>query len=415
MAPSPQNSAPTPSSTGNLVLVRAAAIAKQLALSAALMASAVLYIDYKNAGDPAFCGVASGCFAVRISPYSHIVGVPLPTLALPAFAILFMASLLSKTRDHHRIVAALATLGSLAAIALIVIQGALIGAFCKWCVIVDSSAVLAGAAAITIALGAGSESSVHNASFGKTPAAAWAIAGALAVLVPFVWARYPEVPPAPPEIQAEQEAGKVTIVAFTDFECPYCRKLHPMIDKALHDHPDKVRLVRKMKPLGGHPGAMPAAKAFLCTPEDKRSAMADYLYQAETGVLGDKQLAATAEKMGFGDRESFAQCMASDQTAKTIARDSEQFTKLGGKGLPYTWIGPRVVLGANGPRLEEAVENEMAGPRPVLPVSAMFAVLGAVFVVASIIAGRARVPMNSGTDAPTDRGTSSDRDGTVQS
>ncbi len=50
----------------------------RLSLLAALFASAALYIEYQRAGDPAFCGVGSGCMAVRLSPYSRLLNVPCP-------------------------------------------------------------------------------------------------------------------------------------------------------------------------------------------------------------------------------------------------------------------------------------------------------------------------------------------------
>ena len=56
----------------------------RLSLLIAVAASAALIVDYQNAGDPAFCGVGSGCFAVRISPYSRLLGVPLPYIGLVA-------------------------------------------------------------------------------------------------------------------------------------------------------------------------------------------------------------------------------------------------------------------------------------------------------------------------------------------
>lgn len=370
-------------------VLRAAVVAKHLALSLALMASAVLFIDYRNAGDPAFCGVASGCFAVRVSPYSHIGPVPLPDIALPAFAIVLIGSLLARTVEHHRLVAAAAGIGGLAAVALIAIQALAVGAFCQWCVIVDTSAMLAATSAVVIALLVGSdEARAARAAVPLPGVAAWGVAGALAVGLPFLWARYPAVPPAPPEILAEQQPGKVTIVSFTDFECPFCRQLHPMIDELLEAHPGKVRIVRKMKPLAGHPGAMPAAKAYVCAPEASREALAGHLYAAAASELTDKKMAALAEKLDLGDRAAFAACLQAPATREAIERDAKLFEKLGGRGLPFTWVGGRVVLGANGPRIVAAVEDELSGPRPALPIEVLYAFLGLAFAAAAALTWR---------------------------
>lgn len=378
-------------------LVRAAVIVKQIALALALLASTVLFIDYRNAGDPAFCGVASGCFAVRVSAYSHLGGIPLPHLALPAFAILLGASILARTPEHHRLIAAATGLGALGAIALIAIQAVVIGTFCKWCVIVDTSAIVAAAAAIVAALHVGgSAARAAHASLRVPAAAAWGVAGALAVALPFVWAKYPEVPPAPPEIAAEQRPGKVTIVAFTDFECPFCRKLHPMLGAVREKHGDRIHLVRKMKPLSGHPGAMPAAKAYVCAPEAKRDDVAHALYEAEPEVLTDRKVAALADKLDLGGREAFAACITSKDTLETIERDAAAFGKLGGRGLPFTWVGARVILGADPDRLFSTVDDEITGPHASLPLAAMFAIVGLVFAIAAALSLRA--PAVAGED-----------------
>src|SRR6185436_6175530 len=97
--------------------------------------------------------------------------------------------------------------------------------------------------------------------------------------------RYPAVPPPPAEIAQEAIPGKVTIVSFTDFECPFCRKLHPVLDGLRDRHADRVHFVRKMKPLAGHPGARPAAEAWVCAPLGKRDAVAAALYEMEPGDL----------------------------------------------------------------------------------------------------------------------------------
>lgn len=387
---------PAPSAPAPPAAVRAAVLVKQAALALALVAATVLFIDYRNAGDPAFCGVASGCFAVRVSGYSHLGGVPLPHLALPAFAILLGGSIFAREPEHHRLVAGVAGLGGIAAIVLIAIQAAVIGAFCPWCVIVDSSAIVAGAAAIVVMFYVGdSAERAREVTLAGPAEAAWGVAGALAVALPFVWARYPVVPPAPPEIAAEAVPGKVTIVSFTDFECPFCRKLHPMLDEVREKHGDRIHFVRKMKPLAGHPGALPAAKAYVCAPEGKRDAVAGALYQAESAQLTDRKLPALASMLDLGSRDAFAACLAAEATMAAIERDSAQFAALRGKGLPFTWVNARVVLGADAERLNRTVEEELSGPRPALPIEAMFALLGAAIAAAAWLTVRSPRPADA--------------------
>lgn len=371
--------------------VRAAVIAKHLALALAVCASTALVIDYQHVGEPAFCGVESACFQVRLSPYSHLFGIPLPNLALPAFAVLMGGSIFASNALHHRILAAIAGVGAVAAAALIAIQAVSIGAFCKWCVIVDSSALIAGFASIGLAVWIkGDEKRAALASVQGRSATAWSIAGAAAIGLPFLWARYPDLPPPPPEIAAQLQPGKVTIISYTDFECPFCRQLHPTMDALREKYKDKIRFVRKMKPLAGHAGAMPAAKAWVCAPETKRDDVAAALYEMEPGDLKLEKLVDLADKFGLGSREAFSVCMQSKVTEAAVERDASEFVHIHGRGLPYTFVNGRTIVGRNPDGLTRAVEMELGGPGTELPVSAMFAILALLVVGASAITWRAR-------------------------
>src|SRR5207248_9271131 len=56
---------------------------------------------------------------------------------------------------------------------------------------------------------------------------------------------------------------KVTIVEWSDFQCPYCARVVPTLKQILETYKDDVRLVWRNEPLGFHPNAMPAAKAAM--------------------------------------------------------------------------------------------------------------------------------------------------------
>jgi uncharacterized membrane protein len=250
----------------------------RLALLVAIVASAALLIEYENAGDPAFCGAGSGCVEVRRSVYSKIGSVSLPVIGLGAFTALFGLVLAARTKSHHALVAGISAVGAFLAVVLIVLQAAVIGAFCKWCVAVDASAIVAAVAAIFIYRDASArpEAEAAYAEIGKDPSilTTWAIAALLACGLPFLWARFPVVPPLQPELSAVAARGKINLVQFTDFECPYCRKLHPLIDRMRAEAPAEVHFVRLMMPLEGHVGAMPAALAYACVPDDLKDAFA---------------------------------------------------------------------------------------------------------------------------------------------
>jgi len=87
-------------------------------------------------------------------------------------------------------------------------------------------------------------------------------------------------PPAPepttgdiPEVDVDNDHvrgpknAKVTLVEYSDFECPFCKRHHPTIKKILETYPNDVNVVYRHYPLSFHPNAMPAAVASECAAE----------------------------------------------------------------------------------------------------------------------------------------------------
>jgi uncharacterized membrane protein len=381
----------------------------RLALLVAIAASAALYVEYQHAGDPAFCGVGSGCLAVRMSPYSRFQGVPLPTIGLAAYAGLFIFFLVGKGRRHLHLGAILTGAGALSACVFIYLQAAVIHALCKWCIAVDTSAILAAAAAFmlydqakTDAKADEGPTSVIAALSRSLPIlAAWALAGALAIGAPFIWGKYPVIAPLLPPIAALEVPGKITVVSFTDFECPFCRKLHPLLHELLEKHKDRLVVVRRMMPLPIHPGAMPAALAYTCTPLDERPAMVDALYGAPEHFLTREGTTAIANGLGLPS-EAFARCVDAPETRAQVEKDIKLFAEIEGMALPLTYVGPRVILGYNPDGLRAAVALALQGDQLSLPVSWMFALLSVIFTMSAVVTLRL-APRSSARGAHEDR------------
>ncbi|WP_437833188.1 vitamin K epoxide reductase family protein [Sorangium sp. So ce1153] len=364
----------------------------RLALFVAITASAALVVEYQNAGDPAFCGVTSGCFAVRVSPYSRPFGVPLPNLGLAAYTTLLAASLLARERRHHVAIAIASAIGGLGATVLLGLQAFAIGAFCGWCVAVDLAAL---AAAVTSALIAWQAWRMPRAAFdraaqgGLPSTTAWGAASVAAIGLPFLWGAHPVIPTLPPEIAALQEPGKITVVAFTDFECPFCRKLHPEMSKIEEPYGDRLRHVRKMVPLPSHPGALPAAKAYLCAPEEKREQAAALLYSAPPGRLTDQRVASVLAPLGLSSTDLEA-CLSAPATQAAIDADVAMYGRMEARGLPTTYAGRRLVVGYNPDRLRDALRRESAGDALSLPLPWLFVALFGVSAVAVLVGSRDR-------------------------
>jgi uncharacterized membrane protein/predicted DsbA family dithiol-disulfide isomerase len=375
--------------------------------AAALFACGALVIDYQNIASPTFCGPESGCSKVRTSEAGKLIaekvagmfgGASLPQVALLLFVALLVYSFFLRSRRELAILTGISAIGGAIALALIVVQ-AMIHAICPYCMIVDGAALVAAGAAVGLLLGSRStaerpspkEAARHESLVGEKLGAlmsgdhliAWGFAGAVVVVTPFVWSHYPENPALPPAIQKLQEPGKTTIVSFTDFQCPHCRGLYPTLKSA--EQAPNVSFHRYMAPLDGHPGAMPAAQAYVCSPEDKREALAEALYAADPKVMNPEGIVEIATSVGVQDATALRTCMLDPATKeKILAERSMFFDELGGQGLPTTWVNQTVVVG-NKPDL---VTKALRGPQVELPVWAMFVVAIATMLGATALSLR---------------------------
>ncbi len=132
----------------------------------------------------------------------------------------------------------------------------------------------------------------------------------------------------------------VRMVLFTDFECPYCRNIGPLIEQVLHRNPKTVNLVFKNMPLKFHKMAEPSARAALAAHEQgKFWEYHDRLFAASK--LTDELLTRTASELGL-DMARFEQDMASPTIRAKIQKDLIDAQKAGVTGTPTIFINGRV-------------------------------------------------------------------------
>ncbi len=139
----------------------------------------------------------------------------------------------------------------------------------------------------------------------------------------------------------------VTIIEFSDFQCPYCSRVAPTLHEVVAKYGDKVRFAFRQFPLSFHPFAQKAAEASLCANEQgKFWEMHDAMFgnQQELGV---DQLKARAAGMGL-NADQFNQCLDSSKYAQKVAEDIADGQKVGVSGTPATFINGRMVSGAAG-------------------------------------------------------------------
>jgi len=189
---------------------------------------------------------------------------------------------------------------------------------------------------------------------------AWSALALLAVVAPLTWPLVRPQPPVPASLQALYVPGKVTVVEFSDFECPYCRLLHRRLKELLPAYGERVVLRRLNKPLNMHPNARHAARGALCAEQQHRGeAMADALFSSRD--LSPAGVEAQAGTLGL-DLESFRRCVTAPETDQRIAKESAILDEVGFKGLPTTFIGDRVLLGAQETYVfQQAIERAAKG------------------------------------------------------
>lgn len=154
--------------------------------------------------------------------------------------------------------------------------------------------------------------------------------------------------------------AKVSIVVFSDFECPFCAKLLPSLDEALDTYGDDVSVTFKQMPLPFHTSADAAARASLAAAEQgKFWEMHDALFANPTEVR-TKDFAALAEGLEL-DVARFERDMADPEIASAVARDIEDAKLLGIRGTPSMLIGDQLVVGAQPvAKILEVVDTQMA-------------------------------------------------------
>jgi protein-disulfide isomerase len=139
--------------------------------------------------------------------------------------------------------------------------------------------------------------------------------------------------------------AKVTVVEFSDFQCPFCSRAEGTVEQVRTTYGDDVRIVYKQNPLPFHPHAMPASKAALAAGEQgKFWEMHDLLFKNQQH-LEESDFENYAKQLGL-NVEKWKTDKESDKVKQAIARDMALAQKLGASGTPAFFINGHKLVGA---------------------------------------------------------------------
>jgi protein-disulfide isomerase len=162
------------------------------------------------------------------------------------------------------------------------------------------------------------------------------------------------------------EDAPITIVEFSDYECPYCRKWHDEVFTKLQEtYPEQVRLVYRDFPLSSiHANAVPAAEAANCANEQgKFWPFHENLFSMELG-LSEGAYEEYASRLGL-NVQSFLECLESDRYQAEVQADYQFAADLGVRSTPTFFINGIAIVGAQPFEVfQQVIEKELAGEIP---------------------------------------------------
>lgn len=165
----------------------------------------------------------------------------------------------------------------------------------------------------------------------------------------------------------------ITIVEFSDYQCPFCSRFHDETYQALLDaYPGQIRFVYRNLPLGFHQNAQMSAEAALCAgDQDKYWEMHEVLFANQASLNNPEgttleQATYNEYAQGLGlDVTAFEDCMTTHKFAQFIKDDMAFSTDLGVQSTPTFFINGLAIVGAQPlSNFQQLIDKELAGEIP---------------------------------------------------
>lgn len=138
----------------------------------------------------------------------------------------------------------------------------------------------------------------------------------------------------------------VTIIEFSDFQCPYCSNFHETMKQVVENYPNDVRWVYKHFPLDSiHPYARKAAEASECAADqDKFWEYTDELFKNQSNI-SPEYFSRVAKSVGLNTSQ-FDECLDSEKYKSKVNNDYQQGIQAGVRGTPGNFINGQSVPSA---------------------------------------------------------------------
>ncbi len=156
--------------------------------------------------------------------------------------------------------------------------------------------------------------------------------------------------------------AKITLIEYSDFQCPYCARADKTVRKIKERYKDQVRIVYKQYPLNFHKDAFRASEASLCANDQSSEffwKLHDYML-FNPKKLSTEQIITQAALIGM-DGPRFQQCLNSGRFTAKVNQEIAEGSKLGVQATPMFFVNGITVRGAQPFEVfEEIIEEELA-------------------------------------------------------
>lgn len=177
----------------------------------------------------------------------------------------------------------------------------------------------------------------------------------------------PQIPTQRVEVSADDDPSKgpadapVTIIEFSDYQCPFCKKVEATINQIIETYGDKIRFVYRDFPLGFHQYAQKAAEASECADEQgKFWEYHDKLFENQQAI-NIENMKRWARDLNL-DPDKFDDCLDSGKYASEVQKDLQDGQAAGVSGTPTFFINGKKLSGAQPfSTFKAIIDAELAG------------------------------------------------------